>query len=130
MKVRGKKILAAALSLAMVLSLSVLPASAAEGDLTGAVGDKWTFVEVSDYSGQTSYKGLTFSQALNKNGDQHGMDMKAATITIPVTGQCNIEVEASYSWNLTLGDKTEVSAGNGSAATVLVFPYTGSAGSV
>lgn len=121
MKVRGKKLLAAMLSLAMVLSMFVVPASAA--DVT--IGTKWEFMN-STFDGNAAnsgaYEGLTFTNAgYNSN---YGMALNGSgTVTVPVPGACNIKLVLGYSWNLTLGDEASEAAADAGHDKEVIFHH-------
>ena len=120
MRGKGKKFLAAALSLAMVLSMFVVPASAADVE----IGKVWTLQSTEFESAVSSgtYDGLTFTNAGYNGG--YGMALNGGgTITIPVPEACNIKLVLGYSWNLTLGDETAEAAADAGHDKEVIFHH-------
>lgn len=121
MKARGKKLLAAMLSLAMVLSMFTVPAAA----LDVAIGTKWEFMN-STFDGNAAssgtYEGLTFTNAGYNSG--YGMALNGGgTVTVPVPGACNIKLVLGYSWNLALGDETAMAAADAGHDKEVIFHH-------
>lgn len=127
MKARGKKLLAAMLSLAMVLSMFVVPASAV--DLTGAVGDEWVFQNETFDDTTTELKGLKLT-SVAKNGS-YALGGVGDKIQIPVTGNCDVTVEFCFSADATIGD-VDFSTTSNSTGTLetATYKYAGAAGYV
>ncbi len=123
MSKHGKKLLSALLVIAMMASLLVIPAAAAEGDLAGEVGDKWVFkaddvdTEVTEgwtaetyqfdqMTGPMNFKGLQLLAA--RSGYYNGYLYPEKGVDIPVAGKCQVEVTcANANGTLSVGSDDE-----------------------
>ena len=108
MKKSIKQLLSAVLVIAMMASLLVVPAAAAD-PAPGDIGYVWDFQTLkgdSSYDGNSekTYEGLTFSTGVKSHSGTY-IDMAAndSTVTIPVKGKCNVDVKCEYGDKGTLG---------------------------
>ncbi len=88
----------------------------------------WDF-RTDDYTGQSSYNGVTITGSFGKHGANYGMQIKDGTVTIPVSGACEIMISVGYTWDITVPDGTNHLNTSDSNA-VLTYSYTGGAGNV
>ena len=89
---------------------------------------EWDF-RVDDFTGQSPYNGAVITGSFGKHGAQYGMNIKNATVTIPVSGPCQIKVSVGYNWDITFPDGTNYLQDTDSN-TDLTYSYSGSAGTV
>ncbi len=90
---------------------------------------EWDF-RVDDFTGQSPYNGAVISGSFGKHGAQYGMNIKNATVTIPVSGPCQVKVSVGYNWDITFPDGTNYLEDANSGDTDLTYSYSGSAGTV
>ena len=88
---------------------------------------EWDF-RTDDFTGQSPYNGLVISGSFNKHGTSYGMQIKNATIEVPVSGSCEIQAAVGYNWDITFPDGTNYFDNTNSGDITLSYTYTGSAG--
>ena len=88
---------------------------------------EWDF-RIDDYTGQTPYNGLEITGG-KKHGATYGMQIKNGTVTIPVSGSCQIVVSVGYNWDITDGT-TSYTDNTNSGDIDVTFAYSGAAGTV
>ncbi len=120
------RLLAVLLVLAMVAV--VLPVSTlnAHAEDTPTV---WDF-RLDAFTGQTPYDGLEITGSFGKHGASYGMNIKNATISVPVTGACKILVGVGYTWDICFPDGTANAVSTDSGTQTLTYVHTGEAGTV
>ena len=117
------------LIIAFVMVLQMLPAGIlAFAEETEPV-TLWDF-RTEEYTGQESYNGLTLSGSFNKHGEAYGLQIKNATIAIPVSGPSRIDVSVGYNWDISFPDGTAYYDATNSGDKVVSWDYTGEAGTV
>ncbi len=121
-----KRVLAWVLTLAMIAAL--LPAVILPVYAEGA-SSIWDF-RTDEYTGQTSYNGLEITGSCGKHGASYGMKIKNATITVPVSGPCEVQVSVGYNWDVTFPDGTRHADDTDSGDITLSYIHSGEAGSV
>ena len=119
------KLLSAILVFAMVMAMLPLGVFAAEEEAVTL----WDF-RLDEYTGQESYDGLTLSGSFNKHGAQYGLQIKNATVTVPVPGACEVQVAVGYNWDITFPDGTNYFDNTNSGDITLSYVHEGEAGNV
>ena len=89
----------------------------------------WDFRDAA-YAGQDNYNGLKIAGSFNKHGEQYGLQIKNATIEVPVEGPCQIHVAVGYNWDVTLPDGATYFDNTNSGDITLTAVYEGQAGVV
>ena len=120
------KILSAILVFAMLAAMLPMGVLAAE---EAAPVTMWDF-RTAEYTGQDSYHGLTLSGSFNKHGEQYGLQIKNATISVPVSGACEVRVAVGYNWDITFPDGTNHFDNTNSGDITLSYAYEGEAGNL
>ena len=118
------RILTAILVFAMVAAMLPVGVFAAEDAVT-----TWDF-RAAEYTGQDSYNGLALSGSFNKHGEQYGLQIKNATISVPVPGACEIRVAVGYNWDITFPDGTNYFDNTNSGDITLSYAHEGEAGNL
>lgn len=107
MKARGKKLLAAMLSLAMVLSMFVVPASAVEAKTWTFTGTDFTDTYTSANKNDVQiYDGLKFKQGYAHNNKYLYMEANG-TIQVPLDGPATVTVTGDYACDFYFADDTD-----------------------
>ena len=89
---------------------------------------EWDF-RLEDYTGQTPYNGAEIVGG-KRHGEQYGMMIKNGSVTIPVSGPCQVKVSVGYNWEISFPDGTIYSDNTNSGDIDLTYSYTGAAGTV
>ena len=89
----------------------------------------WDF-RLDAYTGQADYHGLALTGSFNKHGEQYGLQIKNATIEVPVPGACEVQVAVGYNWDITFPDGTNIFDNTNSGDITLRYEHTGEAGTV
>ena len=87
----------------------------------------WDF-RAAEYTGQDNYNGLKIAGSFNKHGEQYGLQIKNATIEVPVEGPCEIHVAVGYNWDVTMPDGVNHFDNTNSGDITLMAVYEGEAG--
>ena len=87
----------------------------------------WDF-RAAEYTGQDNYNGLKIAGSFNKHGEQYGLQIKNATIEVPVEGPCEIHVAVGYNWDVTMPDGVNHFDNTNSGDITLTAVYEGEAG--
>lgn len=113
-------------------NLTVNGAAATKTIVFNSDVSSWDF-RTDDYAGQASYNGLTLAPAdgFNKHGSQYGLQIKNATIEVPVKGACEVVVSVGYNWDISFDDGTVSYFDNtNSGDRDVTYTYAGGAGTV
>jgi len=91
---------------------------------------KWEFTG-EDYTGQAAYNGLAITGSFGKHGAQYGMQLKNASIVVPVSGECDVNVAVGYNWDISFDDGEVAYFDNTNSGDITVtYSFDGSADSV
>ena len=120
-----RKVLTAILVFAMVAAMLPVGVLAADEE----VANYWDF-RLAEYTGQAEYNGLTLTGNFNKHGDAYGLQIKNATISVPVSGPSIISVSVGYNWDITFPDGTVYYDATNSGDKVVTYNHAGEAGTV
>ena len=88
----------------------------------------WDFTS-DDYTGQSPYNGLEITGG-GKHGATYGMKITGGTISVPVSGACEILVSVGYNWDITFPDGKQYKDNTNSGDIVVSYIHTGEAGMV
>ena len=89
---------------------------------------EWDF-RPEDYTGQTPYNGAEIVGG-KRHSAQYGMSIKNGSVTVPVSGPCQVKVSVGYNWEISFPDGTNYSDNTNSGDIDLTYSYTGAAGTV
>ncbi len=106
----------------------LLPVSVQDAHAEEAV-TQWDF-RLDEFEGQSPYNGLEISGNFGKHGAQYGMSISSATISVPVSGACEVQVAVGYNWDITFPDGTQYADKTNSGDITATYAYNGGAGTV
>ena len=89
----------------------------------------WDF-RLDEYEGQDSYNGLKMTGKLKKHGAQYGLAVSSSTISVPVPGNCTVNVAVGYNWDVTFPDGTQYADKTNSGDITVSYAYVGEKGTV
>ncbi len=89
----------------------------------------WDF-RLDEFDGTLPYNTLSIEGKVKKHGAQYGMAIKDATISVPVTGPCEVQVAVGYNWDVTFPDGTQYADKTDSGDITVTYVHTGEAGTV
>ena len=89
----------------------------------------WDF-RLDEYTGQDSYNGLNMTGKLKKHSAQYGLAVSSSTISVPVPGNCTVNVAVGYNWDITFPDGTQYADKTNSGDITVSYAYTGDKGTV
>ncbi len=89
----------------------------------------WDFREDA-FDGTVPYNTLAITGKVKKHGAQYGMAISDATISVPVTGPCEVQVAVGYNWDVTFPDGTQYVDKTDSGDITVSYIHTGEAGNV
>ena len=120
-----RRLLTAIVVFAMLVSL--LPVGVLATDAEPA--NYWDF-RSAEYTGQAEYNGLTLTGNFNRHSDAYGLQIRSATISVPVSGPSVISVSVGYNWDITFPDGTAYYDVSNSGDKVVTYNYAGEAGNL
>lgn len=121
-----QRLLGMILALAMIILLTPegLPLAQAEAPVT-----TWDFREDA-FDGSVPFNTLSIAGKVRKHGAQYGMAIADATISVPVSGPCEVQVAVGYNWDITFPDGMQYMDKTDSGDITLSYLHLGEAGTV
>ncbi len=89
----------------------------------------WDFREDA-FDGTVPYNTLEITGKVKKHGAQYGMAISDATISVPVSGPCEVQVAVGYNWDVTFPDGMQYMDKTDSGDITVSYIHAGEAGTV